>query len=261
MLIVFDIGNTTIGIGVFQGKKLLADWKIKSDREKTAYEYGIMLKSLFEHGQFSVQKIKGAIISSVVPPLTPTIQTACEKFFRVKPLVVGPGIKTGIPILYENPAEVGSDRIVVACAAYEKYGGPCLVVDFGTATTFDVISDKGEYLGGAISPGIQISAEALYLRTARLPRIEVRKPKSAIGRNTVSSMQSGLYFGYAGLVRNIIIRIAAELTSRPKVIATGGLAELVAGEVPEIDHCEPDLVLQGLRLIYQKNRTAEKTTR
>ncbi|MGB9906556.1 MAG: type III pantothenate kinase [Candidatus Saccharicenans sp.] len=260
MLIVFDIGNTTTGVGLFQGKKLLADWRIKSDREKTADEYGFMLSGLLAHSRLTVQKIKGAIISSVVPPLTPVFQVACEKFFRVKPLVVGPGIKTGIPILYENPAEVGSDRIVVACAAFEKYGGPCLVVDFGTATTFDVISERGEYLGGAIAPGIQISAEALYLRTARLPRIEVRKPKSAIGRTTVSSMQSGLYFGYVGLVRNIISQISRELASRPKVIATGGLAGLLAGDIPEIDHHEPDLVLQGLCLIYQKNKNAEKSS-
>lgn len=258
MLIVFDIGNTTTGVGLFQGKKLLADWKVKSDREKTADEYGIVLKNLLQHGKFPVQKIKGAIISSVVPPLTPIIQSACEKFFRVKPLVVGPGIKTGMPILYENPSEVGSDRIVVACAAYEKYGGPCLVVDFGTATTFDVISDRGEYLGGAIAPGLEISAEALYLRTARLPRIEVRKPKSAIGRTTVSSMQSGLFHGYVGLVRNIISQISAELTARPVVVATGGLAGLVVGEMAEIAHCEPDLVLQGLRLLYERNRTADR---
>lgn len=258
MLIVFDIGNTTTDIGLFQGKKLQANWKIKSDREKTADEYGLMLIGLLTHGRFSAQKIKGAIISSVVPPLTPVIQAACEKFFQVKPLVVGPGIKTGIPILYENPAEVGADRIVVACAAFDKYGGPCLVVDFGTATTFDAVSERGEYLGGAIAPGIQISAEALYLRTARLPRIEVRKPKSAIGRTTVSSMQSGLYFGYIGLVRNIIAGISSELPSKPKVIATGGLAGLLAGDIPEIEYHEPDLVLQGLRLIYQKNKTAEK---
>ncbi len=258
MLIAFDIGNTTTGVGLFQGKKLLADWKVKSDREKTADEYGIMLKNLLQHGKFPVQKIKGAIISSVVPPLTPIIQSACEKFFRVKPLVVGPGIKTGMPILYENPAEVGSDRIVVACAAYEKYGGPCLVVDFGTATTFDVISARGEYLGGAIAPGLEISAEALYLRTARLPRIEIRKPKSAIGRTTVSSMQSGLFHGYVGLVRNIISQISAELAARPLIVATGGLADLVAGEMAEIAHCEPDLVLQGLRLLYERNRTADR---
>ncbi|MGB9893070.1 MAG: type III pantothenate kinase [Candidatus Saccharicenans sp.] len=258
MLMVFDIGNTTIGLGLFRGRKLVANWKIKSDREKTADEYGIILCNLLGHEGLSCQKIKGAIISSVVPPLTPILQTACQIFFKVKPLVVGPGLKTGIPILYENPAEVGSDRIVAACAAYEKHGGPCLVVDFGTATTFDAISGRGEYLGGAIAPGIQISAEALYLRTARLPRIEVRKPKSAIGRTTVASMQSGLYFGYIGLVKNIIAEMSAELESKPRVIATGGFAELITGEIAEIDFLEPNLVLEGLRLIFEKNRGTER---
>ncbi|HEK84796.1 MAG: type III pantothenate kinase [Candidatus Saccharicenans sp.] len=258
MLMVFDIGNTTIGMGIFQGKKLLAHWKLKSDREKTADEYGIIFGNLLNHQNLSGEKINGAIISSVVPPLTPIIQTACQNFFKIKPLVVGPGLKTGIPILYENPAEVGSDRIVVAAAAYEKYGGPCLVVDFGTATTFDAISAAGEYLGGAIAPGIQIAAEALYLRTAKLPRIEIKKPKSAIGRNTVASMQSGLYFGYLGLVNNIIAEISKELTAKPKVIATGGLAELVVSDIPVIDHLEPDLVLEGLRLLFEKNKRPEK---
>lgn len=257
MLITFDIGNTTIGVGVFQNKKLLADWKIKSDREKTLDEFGIMLCNLLEHTGIKCQKLTGAIISSVVPPLTPTIQRACEKFFGLKPLVVGPGLKTGISILYENPAEVGADRIVGAVAAFEKYGGPCLVVDFGTATTFDAISEKGEYLGGAIAPGILISAEALYLRTAKLPRIEVRKPKTAIGRSTVASMQSGLYFGYIGLVNNIIIEMSHELKARPKVIATGGLAELVAEDIKNIDSVEPNLVLEGLRIIYEKNKRSE----
>ncbi len=257
MLIAFDIGNTTTGIGLFQGKKLVVDWKIKSDRDKTADEYGIIFCQLLSQQRLSCQKIKGAIISSVVPPLTPIFQEACEKFFRVKPLVVGPGVKTGIPILYENPAEVGSDRVVAACAAYEKYGGPCLVVDFGTATTFDVITEKGEYLGGAIAPGLQISAEALYLRTARLPRIEVRKPKTAIGRTTVASMQSGLYHGYIGLVRNIISQLSSELKVKPRVIATGGLAGLITAEIPEVEFNDPNLVLEGLRIIFQKNK-AEK---
>jgi len=258
MLIVLDIGNTTIGLGIFQGKKLLADWKIKSDRERTADEYGIVFGNLLSHEKVPCQKIKGAIISSVVPPLTPIIQIACEKFFGVKPMIVGPGLKTGIPILYENPQEVGSDRIVAACAAHKKYGGPCIVVDFGTATTFDTISADGEYLGGAIAPGIQISAEALYLRTAKLPRIEVKKPRSAIGRTTVSSMQSGLYFGYLGLVSNIIAEISKELGTKPKVVATGGLAELIAAEIPAIEFQEPNLVLEGLRIIYEKNRRPEK---
>ncbi|MDD8020624.1 MAG: type III pantothenate kinase [Acidobacteriota bacterium] len=258
MIMVIDIGNTTIALGVFQGKKLLASWKIKSDREKTADEYGLILCSLLSHEELACQKINGAIISSVVPPLTPVIQQAFERYFAVKPLVVGPGLKTGMPIIYENPSEVGSDRIVAACAAYEKYGGPCLVVDFGTATTFDAISSTGEYLGGSIAPGIQISAEALYLRTARLPRIEIKKPKAAIGRNTVSSMQSGLYFGYIGLVNQIIAEMSAELQSTPVVIATGGQADLIAPEIKVINHLEPNLMLEGLRLLYEKNRPPEK---
>ncbi|MGB9835436.1 MAG: type III pantothenate kinase [Candidatus Saccharicenans sp.] len=258
MLITFDIGNTTIGLGVFQGKKLLSDWKIKSDREKTADEFGIVLCQLLGHAGIKCEKLTGAIISSVVPPLTPILQQACEKFFGLKPLVVGPGLKTGISILYENPAEVGADRIVGAVAAFEKYGGPCLVVDFGTATTFDAISAKGEYLGGAIAPGVLISAEALYLRTAKLPRIEVRKPRNAIGRSTVTSMQSGLYFGYVGLVNNIIAEMSRELQAKPKVIATGGLAEMVVEDIKSIDCVEPNLVLEGLRIIYEKNRKTEK---
>ncbi len=258
MIMVLDIGNTTIALGVFQARKLLANWKIKSDREKTADEYGLILSSLLGHEKLTCQKIKGAIVSSVVPPLTPVIQQAIERFFKVKPLLVGPGLKTGLPILYENPAEVGSDRIVAACAAFEKYGGPCLVVDFGTATTFDAISAAGEYLGGSIAPGIQISAEALYLRTARLPRIEIKKPRTAIGRNTVASMQSGLYFGYIGLVNQIVAEISAELQSRPTVIATGGQADLIALEIKAINQVEPNLVLEGLRLLYEKNRRREK---
>ncbi|HRD02886.1 MAG TPA: type III pantothenate kinase [Candidatus Saccharicenans sp.] len=258
MIMTFDIGNTNIALGVFQAKKLLASWKVKSDREKTADEYGLILCNLLGYEKLSCQKIKGAIISSVVPPITPVIEQALERFFSVKPLVVGSGLKTGMPILYENPAEVGSDRIVAACAAYKKYGGPCLVVDFGTATTFDAISPAGEYLGGSIAPGIQISAEALYLRTARLPRIEIKKPRTAIGRNTVSSMQSGLYFGYIGLVSQIIVAMSAELQSKPVVIATGGQADLIAPDIKAIDYFEPSLVLEGLRLLYEKNRPREK---
>jgi len=258
MIMTFDIGNTTIALGIFRGKKLLVNWKIKSDREKTADEYGLILCNLLGYKKLSCQKIKGAIISSVVPPITPVIEQAMEKFFKVKPLLVGPGLKTGIPILYENPAEVGPDRIVAAYAAYKKYGGPCLIVDFGTATTFDAVSANGEYLGGSIAPGIQISAEALYLRTARLPRIEIKKPRAAIGRNTVSSMQSGLYFGYIGLVNQIINGISAELQTKPVVVATGGQAELIAPDIKAIEHFEPNLVLAGLQLLYEKNHPREK---
>jgi len=258
MIMAFDIGNTTMALGVYQAKKLIANWRIKSDRDKTPDEYGLILCDLLEHEKLSSRKIKGAIISSVVPPITPVIEQAVEKFFGVKPLLVGPGLKTGIPILYENPAEVGPDRIVAAYAAYKKYRGPCLIVDFGTATTFDAISAAGEYLGGSIAPGIQISAEALYLRTARLPRIEIKKPRAAIGRNTVSSMQSGLYFGYIGLVNQIINEVSAELQAKPVVVATGGQAELIASDIKAIDHFEPNLVLEGLQLLYEKNRPGDK---
>ncbi|MGZ4886790.1 MAG: type III pantothenate kinase, partial [Candidatus Aminicenantales bacterium] len=219
-------------------------------------EYGAILLNLFQAAALHPKKIEAAIISSVVPPLTPVIQDVCRDFFRLDALVVGPGLKTGMPILYENPLEVGADRIVAAVAAFEKHGGPAIVVDFGTATTFDAISAQGEYLGGAIAPGIQISAEALYLKTARLPRIEIKKPKRAIGRTTVASMQSGLYFGYIGLVTNTINEIRKEIGKNATVVATGGFGGQITPEVPAIDVYEPDLVLEGLRIIYDRNRDA-----
>ncbi|HYA48852.1 MAG TPA: type III pantothenate kinase, partial [Burkholderiales bacterium] len=220
MLLAFDVGNTTVAVGLFRGPKLARSWKIKTDREKTSDEYGAVLLNLFQVSGLQPKRIEAAILSSVVPPLTPVMEDMCRTYFGLDPLVVGPGLRTGMPILYENPLEVGADRIVAAVAAYEKYGGPAIVVDFGTATTFDAVSAKGEYLGGAIAPGIQIAAEALYLKTARLPRIEIRKPKRAIGRTTVSSMQSGLYFGYIGLVTNIIGEVRKEIGKEAKVIAT-----------------------------------------
>jgi type III pantothenate kinase len=254
MLLAFDIGNTTAAIGMFREAKLVKSWKIKTDRDKTADEYGIVLLNLFQVAEIPPKKAAAAIISSVVPPLTPVIQDVCRDFFGLEALVVGPGLRTGMPILYENPLEVGADRIAAAVAAFEKHGGPAIVVDFGTATTFDAISAKGEYLGGAIAPGIQISAEALYLKTARLPRIEIRKPKRAVGRTTVTSMQSGLYFGYVGLVTNIIEEVRKELGKGGKVIATGGFGGPIKPEVPAIDVYEPDLVLEGLRIIFERNR-------
>jgi type III pantothenate kinase len=256
MLLAFDVGNTTIAIGLFRGPKLVRSWKIKTDREKTSDEYGALLLNLFQGRAVPPKRIEAAIISSVVPPLTPVLQDTCRACFGLDPLVVGPGLRTGMPILYENPLEVGADRIVAAVAAYEKHGGPAIVVDFGTATTFDAISAKGEYLGGAIAPGIQIAAEALYLKTARLPRIEIRKPKRAVGRTTVSSMQSGLYFGYIGLVTNTIHEIERELGKKAVVIATGGFGGEITPEIPAIDHYEPDLVLEGLRIVRDRNRDA-----
>jgi len=254
MLLAFDIGNTTIAVGVFKGKKLLKDWRIKTDKEKTGDEYAIILLSLFQREGIKSDRFEAAIISSVVPPLTPVFQDLGLDLFGLEPFVVGPGLKTGMPILYESPLEVGADRVVAALAAYQKYGGPCIVVDFGTATTFDAISAKGEYLGGAIAPGIQISAEALYLKTAKLPRIEIRKPKRAIGRTTVSSMQSGLYFGYIGLVSNIIAQIRKELGKEARVISTGGFGGQLTAEVPAIEAYEPHLVLDGLRILYERNK-------
>ena len=258
MLLAVDIGNTTIAVGIFEKKKLVKEWRVRSEREKTSDEYGIMLVELLRTSGLEPSMIKGVIISSVVPPLTPVFQSLSQGLFGFRALVVGPGLRTGMPILYENPGEVGADRVVGSIAAFEKHGGPAIVVDFGTATTFDAITEKGEYLGGAIAPGIQISAEALYLKTAKLPRIEIAKPKKAVGRTTVASMQSGLYFGYIGLVNAIIAEIKKELGTKAKVVATGGFAAQIAPEVKAIDFHEPSLVLEGLRIIFEKNKE-EKT--
>lgn len=254
MLLAVDIGNTNIAIGIFRGKKLIENWKIRTEKEKTSDEYALILLDLFHFSRLEVDAIKAVIISSVVPPLTPVFQSLSQKLFGVKSLIVGPGLKTGMPILYENPLEVGADRVVAAVAAFKKYGGPSIVVDFGTATTFDAISSKGEYLGGSIAPGIQISEEALFRKTAKLPRIEIKKPRQAIGRSTVASMQSGLFFGYIGLISNIIEKIKRELGKEAKVISTGGFAAQITPDIKYIDHFEPHLVLEGLRIIYERNR-------
>ncbi len=253
MLLALDIGNTNIVIGVFQGQNLSKHWKIQSGRETTCDEYAVTLLKLFALSEVSVGEIRDVIISSVVPPLTPVFQELSQNRFNIKALIVGPGLKTGMPILYENPLEVGADRIVSSVAAFSKYGGPVIVVDFGTATTFDAISAEGEYLGGAIAPGIQIAAEALSLKTAKLPRIEIKIPKKAIGRTTVSSMQSGLYFGYIGLVTNIINKFKDELGKEAKVIATGGFASLISEKIEHIDIFECHLVLEGLRILHERN--------
>lgn len=254
MLLAIDIGNTSIAIGIFKGRKLIRHWKVRAEKEKTCDEYGITLLNLLSSAGLEGEKIRSVILSSVVPPLTPVFQELARNLFGVKALEVGPGLKTGMPILYENPLEVGADRVVAAVAAYSKYNGPAIVVDFGTATTFDAVSAKGEYLGGAIAPGIQIAAEALYLKTAKLPRIEIKKPKKAIGRTTVSSMQSGLYFGYIGLISRIIEEMTKELGKEARVISTGGFATLISPEIEAIHFHEPYLVLEGLRIIHQRNR-------
>jgi len=256
MLLAFDVGNTTIAIGLFRGRQLVKSWKIETDTDKTSDEYGVLLLNLMQACALGAGEISGAIISSVVPPLTPVIEEVCGTCFGTAPMVVGPGLKTGMPILYETPLEVGADRITASVAAFEKHGGPLIVLDFGTATTFDAVSAKGEYLGGAISPGVRISAEALYLKTAKLPRIEIRKPKKAIGRTTVASMQSGLYFGYIGMVTRMIEEIRKELGAEARVVATGGFGGQLAAEIPAIEAYEPDLVLEGLRIIYDRNREA-----
>jgi type III pantothenate kinase len=254
MLLAADIGNTTIALGIFEEKTLRREWSVRSEREKTADEYSIMLLELLRSAAIDPAAVGGVIIASVVPPLTPAFQTLSQRLFGVKALIVGPGLRTGMPILYENPGEVGADRVVASIAAFEKYGGPCVVVDFGTATTFDAVTAKGEYLGGSIAPGIQISAEALYLRTAKLPRIEVAKPKKAIGKTTVTSMQSGIYFGYIGLVNSIITEITKELGAEPKIIVTGGFAAQLGQEIRVPHHHEPHLVLEGLRIVFERNR-------
>ncbi|MGG4397468.1 type III pantothenate kinase [Paenibacillus thiaminolyticus] len=256
MILVIDIGNTNIVLGVYEEDKLLHNWRLSTSRQSTTDEYGVMIYNLFTMTKLSVKDIEGVILSSVVPPIMHTMEMLCKKYLNKAPLIVGPGVKTGLNIRIENPREVGADRIVNAVAAIELYGGlkPLVIVDFGTATTFDVIDVKGNYIGGAIVPGIGISTEALYQRAAKLPRIELTKPKSVIGRNTVHSMQAGIIFGYAGQVDGIVDRITNELGAEPTVIATGGMAELIASESRTIDTTNPLLTLEGLRLIYNRNK-------
>ncbi len=253
MLLVFDIGNTQTVVGVFLGDQLIASWRLATDRQKTLDEFGILLKNLFHDANLEVNRIRAAVISSVVPPVTGLFEEMVIKYFGVYPLVVGPGIKTGLAFKYENPREVGADRVVNAVAAIKLYGPPLIVVDFGTATTFCAIAPNGEYQGGAIAPGLGISSEALFQRTAKLPKIEVEKPKSIIGRNTIHAMQAGLFYGYLGLVEGIISRMKIEMNCSPQIIATGGLAKLIGESTKMIDKIEPDLTLHGLRLINELN--------
>lgn len=253
MIFVIDVGNTNIVLGIYDGAKLRHHWRIATNRSVTADEYGILIYNLFRHAGIETDDIEGAIVSSVVPPVNATLEHTCEKYIRRTPLFVGPGIKTGLNIRYENPRDVGADRIVNAVAGIHLYGPPLIIVDFGTATTFCYIDHKGDYIGGAIAPGIGISTEALYQRAAKLPRIELTKPRSTVGRTTVSSMQSGIIFGFAGQVDGIVQRIREEHRTNPRVVATGGLAELIAGESRTIDVVNPLLTLQGLQLIYERN--------
>ena len=273
MLFVLDVGNTNTVLGVFSRAEkshgnadsprydtLVANWRVATSRTSTVDEYGVLFRNLFSMAGLEAKGIHGIVISSVVPPLDSVLRQVCERYFDLRPLFIEPGIKTGMPVQYDNPAEVGADRIVNGVAAFEKYGGPCVVVDFGTATTFDCVSPKGEYLGGVICPGIGISADALFERTARLPRVEIRKPARVIGSNTVGSLQSGLYYGYLGLVDGILDLLLAEMGSDTRVIATGGLGPMIGTNSKYIKHVDDFLTLDGLRIIWERNASARRET-
>jgi type III pantothenate kinase len=254
MLLVADIGNTNTVLGVFKEKQLLIDWRIATRKNQTADEYGILIRHLFSLSPLNFQDITDIIIACVVPNILPVIQEMFERYLGLSPMVVGPGIKTGIQILVDNPREVGADRIVNAVAAYDKYGGPTIIVDFGTATTFDVISRKGDYLGGVITPGITISMEALFHEAAKLPRVELIKPRTVIGKNTVHSIQSGVVYGYVSLIDGIVQRIKKELGEDAFVGATGGLADLIAPHSETIKDVDALLTLKGLQILFERNK-------
>jgi len=274
MLLALDVGNTNTVLGLYSldagstasvkdSAKLVAHWRVSTHRTQTADEYGVLFTNLFNLHGLSTSQVQHIIISSVVPPVESTLSQVCESYFHLKPLFVEPGIKTGMPVLVDNPAELGADRLVNAIAAFEKYGGPAIIVDFGTATTFDVVSAKGEYLGGIISPGLGISADALFSRAARLGRVDIKRPPKVIGTTTVTHIQSGLYYGYIGLVDGILERMIAEMQedpragASPKVIATGGLARLIAEDSRYIATIDDMLTLDGLRLVFARNQAPQ----
>jgi type III pantothenate kinase len=253
MIFVFDVGNTNTVLGVYDGDELKYQWRVETNRNRTEDEFGMVVKSLFDASGLSFSSIDGIIISSVVPPIMFALERMCKKYFKLTPLVVGPGMKTGLNIKYENPREVGADRIVNAVAAIHEYGSPLIIVDFGTATTYCYINEQRQYMGGAIAPGIGISTEALYSKAAKLPRIEITRPEGVIGKNTVSAMQAGIVYGYVGQVEGVVKRMIDQSEQRPKVIATGGLSSLIAEESTIIDIVDPYLTLKGLQLIYKRN--------
>ena len=273
MLLALDVGNTNTVLGLYrldsdasepsaeEQRELVAHWRVTTHRTQTSDEYGVLFVNLFNMHGLAVDQVTHIIISSVVPPIDSTLRRVCEKYFHIEPLFVEPGIKTGMPMLVDNPTELGADRLADCIAAYERYGGPCIVVDFGTATKFEVISAKGEYLGGAIAPGLGLSADALFNRAAKLSRVDIKRPPKVIGTNTITHLQSGLYYGYIGLVDGFLERIFAELGTQPRVIATGGLARQVAEDSRYIAQIDEMLTLDGLRILFERNRTARPRTR
>ena len=258
MLLAIDVGNTGTVLGVFQGERLAWHWRMATRRERTADELALLFGGFLEQAGLSFSReITGVAIASVVPDQTQALRTMVDAYFHFSPVVVEPGIRTGVSIHTDNPKEVGADRIVNALAAFDKYGGPCIVVDFGTATTYDAVSERGDYLGGAIAPGVQVSAQGLFAAAARLPRVEISAPASPIGKNTVDSVRSGLVYGTAAEVEGMVERIQKELGGHATVVATGGLAPIVLPHCATIDHHEPWLTLEGLRLVYERNAGRE----
>ena len=254
VLLAIDVGNTHTVIGVYEGDRLVRHWRVLSDPGRTADEYGVLLWNLYRASELPIPSRTDIIVCSVVPPMTKVVEDLCRDYFHSEPLIVGPGVKTGMPILYDNPKEVGADRIVNAVAAYERYHDVCIVVDFGTATTFDCISGRGEYLGGVIAPGLGISLDALVTRTAKLPRVELVRPPKVVGKNTVHAIQAGIVYGYVSLVDGLVARIRDEIGAKARVIATGGFATMLAPESATIEAFDEFLTLDGLRLIHRRNQ-------